>query len=65
MKIIIDRFEGDFAVVEMPDKTMYNLPTSLFPNAKEGSVISIEIDVAETRKRRASAEKLMDDVWDD
>lgn len=65
MKIIIDRFEGDFAVVEMPDKTMYNLPKGLFPNAKEGSVISIEIDVNETKKRRADVEKIMDEVWDD
>jgi len=65
MKIIIDRFEGDFAVVEMPDRTMYNLPISLFPNAKEGNVISIEVDVEETKKRRVNAEKLMDEVWDD
>jgi len=65
MKIIIDRFEGNFAVVEMPDRTMYSLPISLFPNAREGSVISIEIDVGETRKRKANAEKLMDEVWDD
>ncbi len=65
MKIIIDRFEGDFAVVEMPDKTMYNLPKYLFPDAKEGSVISIEIDVMETKKRKADVEKIMDEVWDD
>jgi len=65
MNIIIDRFEGDFAIVEMPDKTMKTLPKSLFPNAKEGSVIKIEIDEAETEKRKNVIEKLMDEVWDD
>jgi len=65
MRVIIDRFEGDFAIIEMPNKKFYSLPKSLFPNAKEGTVISIEIDKIETEKRKAVVEKLMDEVWDD
>lgn len=66
MKVIIDRFEGDFAVVELPDKTMVNMLKTLLPSeAKEGDVISITVDKEETKNRRAHIEKLMNDVWED
>jgi hypothetical protein len=35
MQCIIDRFEGEFAVVELPDRTMVNMPRILVPGAKE------------------------------
>lgn len=42
MKIIIDRFEGDFAVVELTDGRCCNMPRCLVPEgASEGSVIDI------------------------
>ena len=63
MKVIIDRFEGDYAVVETEDKIMVNLPKSLIPGAKEGDVISISIDEEETKKRKDNISKLMDDLW--
>ena len=66
MKVIIDRFEGDFAVVELPDKKMINMLKTLLPSeAKEGDVISITVDKEETKSRRAHIEKLMNDVWED
>ena len=40
MRIIIDRFEGDIAVVELGDKTI-NAPRELFPKAKEGDTVEI------------------------
>lgn len=64
MKLIIDRFEGDFAVVETKDKLMVNLPISLIPGAKEGDVISIIIDEEETQKRKDNIQKLMDELWE-
>lgn len=63
MKVIIDRFEGDYAVVETEDKIMVNLPKLLIPGAKEGDVISISIDEEETKKRKDNISKLMDDLW--
>ena len=42
MRIIIDRFEGDIAVVELGDK-MLNAPRELFPKAKEGDTVEIRI----------------------
>ena len=64
MKLIIDRFEGDFALVETEDKLMVNLPISLIPGAKEGDVISIIIDEEETQKRKDNIQKLMDELWE-
>lgn len=64
MKVIIDRFEGDFAVVETEDKVMVNLHKSLIPGAKEGDVINIIIDEEETQQRKDKIQKMMDDLWE-
>ena len=63
MKVVIDRFEGEYAVVEMEDRTMVNLPKILVPDAKDGDVIKIEIDVEETEKRKQEIEQLMNKIW--
>ena len=65
MLVIIDRFEGDFAIVELPSKATANLPRILVPReAAEGDVVRIEIDAAETDKRRTRIAALMADVWE-
>jgi len=63
MKVIIDRFEGDDAIVELPDKRTANLPRVLVPEAVEGDVISIEIDREETHARAGRIGALMDELW--
>ena len=65
MKIIIDRFEGIHAVVELPDTSLITVPAVLFPGAHEGDVISVDIDVEQTKERKEKIEKLMKDVWVD
>jgi hypothetical protein len=66
MNVIIDRFEGAYAVVELEDKQFVNMPRELLPaGAKEGSVISIMIDQEETNKRRKGIEGLMNQLWTD
>lgn len=42
MKVIIDRFEEDLAVVELDEK-MYNVPRALFPEAQEGDTVEITV----------------------
>ncbi len=65
MNFIIDRIEENFAVVELEDKNMINMPIELLPSgAKEGDVLSIVIDKNETEARRRRIEKLMDDLWE-
>lgn len=64
MELVIDRFEGKFAVVELPDGSFANLPRTLVPaDAVEGSVLKIEADAAETEKRRREAQKLLGDLF--
>lgn len=48
MKWIIDRFEGNYAVVGCGD-VYFNVPKSaLPPNVLEGDIVDIVINVAET-----------------
>ena len=63
MNVTVDRFEGEFAVVETPDLQMCNIPRILCPNAKEGDVLSIKINSGETDKARERVKKLMDEVF--
>jgi hypothetical protein len=66
MKFTIDRFEDEYAIVELEDETMIDiLKCALPPEAKEGDIISVEIDLGETAKRKEYINKLMKDVWAD
>jgi hypothetical protein len=57
MKVIINRFEGFYAVCEKPDKTMIDIKRILLPRGiREGYVVNIgngdmTIDYEETAKR--------------
>lgn len=48
MRVVIDRFENDKAVVEMPDKTMLIVPKALFKDAKEGDCVTITVEEKQT-----------------
>lgn len=65
MQITIDRFEGDFAIIELPDKSFLNIPRKLFDGAVEGDVVDITINAAETELRRKNVKKLMDELFID
>jgi len=61
---IIDRFEGEMAVIEHRDRT-FNFPRYLLPpEAKEGQALSfsVTIDQATTKQRRAKVERLLDEL---
>jgi hypothetical protein len=45
MKIIIDRKEGKFFVVEDSSGNIFSVPEELFPEAKEGMAFDITRDV--------------------
>ncbi|NLC69287.1 MAG: DUF3006 domain-containing protein [Clostridiaceae bacterium] len=70
MRLIIDRFEGDFAVCENENRKMINIEKSKLPRrAKEGSVLiikadKIELDHGETENRKARIRKMMDSLWE-
>lgn len=65
MKVIIDRFEGSYAIVEITEGVFEQIPNSLLPGAKEGDIINISIEKTETQKRKEEIEKLMNQVFED
>ena len=68
MKAVIDRFEGDFAVVLVGDKEIkVDVPRVLLPKkAKEGSwlMFSIELDPEGTEKQKEKISKLLNKLKD-
>ena len=65
MQVIIDRFEGDFAVVEIDEGNFTKMPRLLLPGAKEGDVVNIIIDDNETNLRKRKINALMDELFED
>lgn len=64
MKVIIDRFEGEYAVVELEDGSMVNMFKTLIPdNTKEGSIITILCDESETEDRQENMKKKMNSLF--
>lgn len=69
MKVVIDRFEGSFAICEKEDRTILNIKKEYIPEgAKEGDVLDIQgdkisIDTKETEKRKKEIEELAKDLW--
>lgn len=69
-KGIIDRFEGNFAVVEFEDRTE-DIPKEILPNdCKVGDVLTISdnkitVDKAETLKRKEEINNLMNELFED
>jgi len=70
-KGVIDRFEGDLAVIETDDRQIVHLPREKLPKeAKEGSVVEIREDRAvvlhrETEERRERIRDLMKGLFED
>ena len=63
MNVIIDRFEGEFAVVEVGG-SFVNMPIELVPDgAKEGSVLNITIDENETKSREEKIRGMMNQLF--
>lgn len=65
MYVTIDRFEGEFAVVETEDNTMVNLPRCLLTDAKEGDVVLIKVDKEKTKSQQDEINDLMNSLFKD
>ena len=65
MRVIIDRLEENFAVVETETGVMVDLPRILVPEAKEGDVVNITVDASATDKRKQAIAELMKDLFAD
>ena len=69
-QVIIDRFEGEFAVCEQDDRKMVNIARVLIPAAaREGDALVIDgdiisIDSEETAARIKHMQKLTKNLWE-
>ena len=62
--MIIDRFEGNYAVIELENGSFENMPRTLLPaNAKEGDCIIISIDNNTTAERAKRIENKMNKLF--
>lgn len=70
LKGIIDRFEGEFVIVEYDDRGRVEISRNLIPkNAREGDYLvqlgdKYIIDEGETQRRKCEIEKLANDLWE-
>lgn len=64
MEVIVDRIEGDYAIVEIEKGNMSNLPLDLVPNVKEGDIVTITINKDKTEDRKNTIEELMNSVFE-
>lgn len=64
MDVIVDRIEGDYAVLEIEKGKMCNLPLELVPNVKEGDIVTIIINKDKTEERKKTIEDLMNSVFE-
>lgn len=69
MYAIIDRFEGNYAVLEMEDGTMADIKRNMIQGkAKEGDVLCLIegrfiIDREETLRRKKEIKEISDGLW--
>jgi hypothetical protein len=64
--LVLDRFEGEYALIEM-NRRIFHIPKILLPkSAKEGDVINIQITVDKeaTAKQKQSADKLAVELFE-
>ncbi|WIV21209.1 DUF3006 domain-containing protein [Paenibacillus polygoni] len=70
MKGIVDRFEGDYAVIEIDGQTHDVSKSIIDASVKVGDVVTLVEGVwkpnpTETKQREKQIKMLMDDVWED
>ena len=63
MKFIIDRFEGDKAIIEDENKNIYEISKSALAGFYEGDVIIISKDEDETNERKNRIENLANELF--
>lgn len=66
MRVIVDRFEGNIAAVELEDGSVIDCPKAILPpNAKEGSIINITVDENVTNAKLKEVTERMNKLFKD
>jgi len=64
MRVIVDRIEDNYMVIELEDGRFINISKELIPDIKEGDVIDININHEETLKRKKEITQVMNDLFE-
>ena len=65
MKVVIDRIEGNYAVVELKDGNVVDMSIKLLPKgAVEGSIIEITLKKEESKIKKEKIKKATEDMWE-
>ena len=65
MKVIIDRIEGNYAVVELKDGNVVDMSIKLLPKGSvEGSIIEITLKKEESKIKKDKIKKATEDMWE-
>ena len=62
MRVIINRFDEEYAVVEMLNHSLVKIPRILLPDSKEGDVIIIEIENNEKENADNMVNRMLNDA---
>lgn len=65
MEYVIDRFEGEYAVLEVDLDKFVNIPKILVKDAKEKDIVKIEILKDKTQEKTQKITKLVDQLFTD
>ena len=65
MEVIVDRFEGEYAILEIDKDNLVEVPRILVLDAKEGDIVSIVVLKEKTEERKDKISKLMDNLFED
>ena len=64
MKLVVDRIENGFAVVETKDGNFENIPVSALPEGiSEGTVIEINVLFEETAKKEKEIKEKLNNLF--
>lgn len=71
LKGTIDRFEEEYAVISLDDRSVQDIPRNLLPpDAQEGDIIASTAEgnfvilTVETTQRQQEIRQLMEDIWE-
>ena len=66
MRVIVDRFEGNIAAVELEDGSVIDCPKAILPpNAKEGSIKNNTVDEKATNAKLKEVTARMNKLFKD
>lgn len=64
MRFTIDRFEEEFAIVELENGEVVEIPKAILPSeSKEGDIISISVEKDETEERKKRIQNKFDRLF--